>query len=282
MPPALPPPRPNVGRLAPTPSGHLHLGNALAFGAAWLSVRQAGGRLLLRVEDLDRGRARDEVAEGQRTDLRWLGLDWDGEVLPQSQRTYDLDGIPTYRCDCNRAQRLARVCTCRERPAAGGVWRFRTPPGPVTFHDRVWGEQTVQPDDDPVLMRADGEPAYPLAVVVDDARDGVTEVVRGADLLAATATQVRLHEALGLPLPTYLHVPVLLGPDGRKLSKSHGSTEIRSLRAAGWTADAIWRKLLPYLGLPPGPLAEAVLEPALVPRQAFTVDAEGGSGADRR
>jgi glutamyl/glutaminyl-tRNA synthetase len=129
----------------------------------------------------------------------------------------------------------------------------------------------VQPDDDPVLMRADGEPAYPLAVVIDDAQDGVTEVVRGADLLTATATQIRLHEALGLPLPTYLHVPVLKGPDGRKLSKSHGATEIRALRGAGWTREAVWRLLLPFLGLPPGDLHTATLDPALVPRRDFTV-----------
>lgn len=266
------PSRPVVGRLAPTPSGHLHVGNALAFGAAWLSVRQAGGRLLLRIEDLDRGRARDDVAQGQRQDLQWLGLEWDAEVPPQSRRSYELQGIPTYRCDCNRARRLARDCHCREVPASTGAWRYRTPPGPVTFHDRVWGEQTFLPDDDPVLMRADGEPAYPLAVVVDDARDGVTEVVRGADLLAATATQVRLHESLALPLPTYLHVPLLVGPDGRKLSKSHGSTEIRALRAAGWTADDVWRRLLPFLGLAPGPLRTAVLDPAAVHQRQIVVD----------
>jgi glutamyl/glutaminyl-tRNA synthetase len=123
-------------------------------------------------------------------------------------------------------------------------------------------------------MRADVEPAYPLAVVVDDARDGVTEVVRGADLLAATPVQVRLHEALGLPPPTYLHVPVLLGPDGAKLSKSHGSSGIRELRAAGWTPDAVWALLLPLLGLPPGHLHDARLDPTRVPAGPFTVTAD--------
>src|SRR5690606_5256920 len=185
----------------------------------WLSARNAGGRLLLRIEDLDRGRAREAIAASQRADLLWLGIDWDEEVPPQSTRHYDLDGIPTYRCDCNRAARLARACPHREHPAASGAWRFCTPPGKVTFTDRARGLQTFAPDEDPVLMRADGEPAYPLAVVIDDARDGVTEVVRGADLLQATATQIRLHEALGLPIPSYLHVPMLLGADGKKLSK---------------------------------------------------------------
>lgn len=261
-----------VGRLAPTPSGLLHLGNALAFGAAWLSARGAGGRLLLRVEDLDRGRARDEVAAAQRADLVWLGIDWDEEVPAQSTRTYPLDGIPTYRCTCNRATRLARACRCRDAGHAEGVWRFRTPDGAVSFTDRARGAVTVVPEDDPVLMRADGEPAYPLAVVVDDARDGVTEVVRGGDLLEATAVQVRLYEVLGLAPPTWLHVPLLLGPDGKKLSKSHGSTGIAELRAAGWSADRVWATLLPALGLPPGPLHAARLDPARVPAGPFVVE----------
>jgi glutamyl-Q tRNA(Asp) synthetase len=120
-------------------------------------------------------------------------------------------------------------------------------------------------------MRADGEAAYPLAVVVDDARDGVTEVVRGADLLEATAAQIRIHESLGLRPPTYLHVPLLVGADGKKLSKSHGATEIRALIAAGWSPLDVWRRLLPYLGLPPGPLHGARLSPAAVPRGPFVV-----------
>src|SRR5262249_1222418 len=218
-----------VGRLAPTPSGNLHLGNALAFGAAWLSARGAGGRLLLRVEDLDRGRAREEVAAGQREDLAWLGIDWDEEVTPQSQRGYTLDGIPVYRCPCSRAVRLARGCRCRWARAGAGGWRCRAPDGLVELVDRAVGPQRLPVEEDPILMRADGEPAYPLAVVVDDARDGVTEVVRGADLFEATAVQIRLHEALGLRPPSYLHVPLLLGAVGKKLSQSHGSTEIREL-----------------------------------------------------
>ncbi len=267
----------SVGRLAPTPSGHLHLGNALAFGAAFLSARAAHGRLLLRIEDLDRGRARPDVAAAQRDDLLWLGLAWDAETPPQSQRTYATDGIPTYRCPCSRAVRLARACHCRaaDPPRSDGAWRFRTPPGAVRFVDRALGPQELVPEEDPILVRADGEAAYPLAVVVDDARDGVTEVVRGADLLEATATQLRLHEALGLRPPSYLHVPLLLGEDRRKLSKSHGSTELRALRAAGWTADDVWATLLPLLGLPPGPLATARLVPERIPRGPCVVDARG-------
>jgi glutamyl/glutaminyl-tRNA synthetase len=260
-----------VGRLAPTPSGHLHLGNALAFGAAWLSARGAGGRLLLRVEDLDRGRARSEIAEAHRRDLRWLGIDWDEEVPAQSSRAYAVDGVPCYRCDCTRALRLARGCACRDAGKGTGAWRFRPPPGEVRFLDRACGAQAIDPGDDPILMDAAGRAAYPLAVVVDDARDGVSEVVRGADLLEATAVQIRLHEALGLSPPSYLHVPVLLGPDGKKLSKSHGATELHALRAAGWTAERVWELLLPFLGLPPGPLARARLEPSRIPAGPITV-----------
>lgn len=264
-----------VGRLAPTPSGHLHLGNALAFGAAWLSVRGAGGRLLLRVEDLDRGRAREAVAQGQREDLRWLGLEWDAEVPPQSTRAYPLDGIPTFRCACSRADRLAGRCRCRDAAGVTGAWRFRAPRETVRFVDRARGEVVVTPEADPILVRADGEAAYPLAVVLDDHRDGVTEVVRGADLLDATATQVLLDRCLGVAPPTWLHVPLLLGEDGRKLSKSQGSTEIRALRAAGWTPERVWELLLPLLGIAPGPLRDARLCAAQVPRGPFVVDRAG-------
>jgi len=247
-----------IGRLAPTPSGHLHLGNALAFGAAWLSARAAGGRLLLRVEDLDRQRSRAEVAAAQKDDLRWLGVDWDEEVPAQSTRAYELGSAPAYFCRCNRRERVGGECGCRALPPAPpgtpGAWRFAARPGAVAFEDRALGPQSFAPDE-PVLMR-DGLAGYPLAVVLDDARDGVTEVVRGADLLSATAVQIRLQEALGLPRPTYLHVPLLLGPDGKKLSKSHRSTELRALRAAGATPEQVWARLLPLLGLEP-PLAAA-------------------------
>jgi glutamyl/glutaminyl-tRNA synthetase len=145
----------------------------------------------------------------------------------------------------------------------------------VSFVDRAQGPQSFSPTEDPIVMTEDGQAAYPLAVVIDDARDGVTEVVRGADLLDATATQLRIHEALGLAPPTYLHVPVLLGADGKKLSKSHGAQELRALRARGVSPDAIWHALLPLLGMPPSPLERAVLDPTCIPRGPFRVD-EGG------
>ncbi len=267
-----------VGRMAPTPSGLLHLGNALAFGAAWLSARSAGGRLLLRMEDLDRGRAREDVEATQRADLRWLGLDWDAETPRQSSRSYALDGIDAYRCDCPRAVRLAGACACRDAVREMGAWRLRVPRNEVVWVDRARGPLRALPDDDPVLVRSDGEPGYPLAVVCDDARDGVTEVVRGADLVDATAAQVVLHRMLGLPVPTYLHVPLLVGPDGRKLGKSHGSTGIAALRAAGWRPQDVWAVLLPLLGVPGAAgLREAVgrFDAAAIPRGPFQVDADG-------
>jgi glutamyl-tRNA synthetase len=257
----------------------LHLGNALAFGAAWLSARSAGGRLLLRVEDLDRDRAREDVANAQREDLRWLGVEWDEEVSPQSARTYALEGVDAYRCDCSRAQRLEGACGCRSRAlvAAHGAWRLRAPRVPVAWTDRALGPQARVPEDDPVLVRADGSPGYPLAVVIDDARDGVTEVVRGGDLVDATAAQVVLHGMLRLPVPSYLHVPLLLGPDGRKLGKSHGSVGLRSLRASGWSPERVWRMLLPLLGCEAASLHEgvAMFDVARVGRGAWRVVADG-------
>lgn len=266
-----------VGRHAPTPSGHLHLGNALAFGAAWLSARGQGGRLLLRIEDLDRGRARAQIAVSQREDLLWLGLAWDEETPAQSTRNYPLDGLPVYRCACSRKQRLAGLCRCRSEPAKEGTWRFACPPGEVRFIDRAQGPQSHVPGADPILRRRNGEAAYPLAVVLDDARDGVTEVVRGADLLAATAVQIRIAQCLDLAIPTYLHVPMLLGLDGRKLSKSHGSTELRALRRAGWTAQDVWAILLPMLGIEAGSLSAAaeVFCGDLIPVGPFTIGPDG-------
>ncbi len=252
-----------VGRLAPTPSGHLHLGNALAFGAAWLSARSVGGRLLLRFEDVDRGRARPEVEAGQRADLAWLGIDWDEEVSPQRDRDYRpwLQALaPTvYRCACTRARVAAEGfradggCPggCRDTPRVGGRVRFRISPGEVVISDRRFGTNRVDPArlGDPVLQREDGTFSYTLAVVADDLQDGVSEVVRGADLLEQVAVQSQVWSAFGATPPTWLHVPLVLGEDGKKLSKSHGSTELRALRAAGWSATEVWRVVLPWLGL---------------------------------
>jgi glutamyl/glutaminyl-tRNA synthetase len=248
-----------VGRLAPTPSGRLHLGNVCAFAAAWLSARSAAGRLLLRIEDVDRTRARPALARSIKEDLRWLGLDWDDEVPPQSARHYQpaLDRLRPhlYHCVCTRGEIQSGgrpyPGTCRDRAIAEGAVRFRLPVGREPVVDRRRGTHLVDFDEvgDPVLQRRDGCFAYNLAVVVDDLEDGVTEVVRGADLLDQTAVQAHLWKALGGDPPTWLHTPVILGPDLRKLSKSHQSSSVAELREAGWSPERIWADVLPWLGV---------------------------------
>ena len=262
----------------------LHLGNTLAFAAAWLSVRSARGRLLLRIEDVDVGRARDDVSATIRDDLRWLGLDWDTEVAPQSTRDYApwLARLPTYRCTCPRAVVAGGPYpgTCRDAGHTDGAWRFRVPDGVVRFVDRRCGARDVDPRTlgDPVVRRRDGVYAYNLAVVADDLADGVTEVVRGEDLLDQTAVQVRLWEALGGAPPTWSHTPLVLGPDGKKLSKSHGALGIGALRAAGVSPAAVWRRVLPWLGLPAFERIEDAIgrfDPAAAPPGPIRIDKDG-------
>jgi len=252
-----------VGRLAPTPSGRLHLGNVCAFAAAWLSVRAQHGRLLLRIEDVDRARANGEVEASLRADLQWLGLEWDAETPRQSARDYApvLAALAdrTYYCACTRAeiQEGGGVYPgrCRARGLRDGAIRFHLPDAQIAVHDRARGLHLVDlaTMGDPVLRRRDGLYAYNLAVVADDRSDGVTEVVRGEDLLDQTAVQLCLWEALGAEPPTWLHTPLIVGPDGRKLSKSHGDVHVGELREAGWTPADIWRQVLPWLGLEPVP-----------------------------
>lgn len=250
---------PTVGRLAPTPSGRLHLGNVCAFAAAWLSVRAAGGRLLFRVEDVDQPRARADIAESIRTDLRWLGLDWDAETPPQSARDYGpwLERLRPglYYCSCTRAAVQAAggryPGTCRSRGLTEGALRYRLPDTTVTIVDRLRGPQQIALGDlgDPVLRRRDGVYTYTLAVVADDVADGVREVVRGADLLEQSAVQAVLWEAFGARCPTWLHTPLILGADGRKLSKSHRAAHVGDLQAAGLSPRDVWRIVLPWLGI---------------------------------
>ena len=251
--------RPVVGRLAPTPSGMLHLGNICAFAAAWLSVRSQRGTLLYRVEDIDTTRARDHIAVGQQQDLQWLRFDWDHQVAHQSTLTYaaqlmQLSDV-TYRCPCTRAAIKQRGGIhdpeCKNQGHQQGATRLTLPETTLHFHDGLWGHQHIPltAHQDPILVRRDGLISYTLAVVTDDIRDGVTEVVRGADLLEATAIQLVLWERLGAKPPTWIHAPLILGGDGRKLSKSHSATEIRALRERGFTREDIWRFVFPWLGI---------------------------------
>ena len=257
------------GRYAPSPTGDLHLGNLRTALLAWLFARSAGSRFLLRVEDLDVGRVREPFVAGQLDDLRALGIDWDGEVVRQSARTdlyaaglgrLERDGR-VYRCFCSRREvREAASAqhgsapegfypgTCRDLSAeqsdrrAGAepfALRLRAERAEVTIADRLHGERT-DPVDDLVLRRRDGAFAYNLAVVVDDADQGVEEVVRGDDLLPSTAGQALLCDLLGLPRPTWAHVPLVLGLDGERLAKRHGAVTLADLGRGGRSpADAL-------------------------------------------
>ncbi len=258
-----------MGRLAPTPSGHLHLGNATAFAAAWLSARAVGGRVLLRFEDVDRSRARIEVERSQRDDLAWLGLNWDEEVAPQRHRDYlpwlEALGDRTYFCGCVRQQLVEAAgggCPgrCRDRGLTAGSVRFALRAGDALYRDRARGIVRGDPGtfQDPILRRRDGCFTYNLAVVADDVADGVTEVARGADLAEYTLAQIQLWQAFGATPPTWLHAPLILGDDGRKLSKSHGSTEIRAMRAAGVTRSEIAARVLAWLGVEGDDFARAI------------------------
>ncbi|MBC7803975.1 MAG: tRNA glutamyl-Q(34) synthetase GluQRS [Candidatus Parcubacteria bacterium] len=232
---------PYVGRFAPSPTGPLHFGSLVAALASWLDSRSAAGRWLLRMEDLDRPRVVPGAEDAILRQLEACGLEWDGAVVRQSDRLERYAeglrklGSRSYPCSCTRREledsALAidgsRIYpgTCRAGVAPGRLpraIRLRTDAEPVRFDDRVQGrfEQRVEPEvGDFVLRRADGIYAYQLAVVVDDAAQEVTDVVRGADLLDSTARQIFLQRALGLPTPRYLHVPVATNAAGEKLSK---------------------------------------------------------------
>ncbi len=250
------------GRYAPTPSGRLHLGNARTALLAWLWARARGGRYVMRVEDLDPGRSRAHLERDQLEDLRWLGLPWDegpqlgGPHAPyrQSERAAHYEAalarLDTFDCTCTRRElREATFAphgrepiypgTCRDgvtHPQRPVAKRWRVTPGVVAFEDHVAGPQRedVQAQvGEFVLRRTDGAWAYQLAVVVDDGAMGVTDVLRGADLLSSTARQILLQRALGLSTPSYAHVPLVLGPDRVKLGKRHGAPDITRLRTAG-------------------------------------------------
>ena len=249
-----------VGRFAPTPSGRMHLGNVFAFLIAWLSVKSRDGSIVLRMEDLDTQRTSEAYAALLREDLLWLGLTWEDEQTPQSQRSALYDQFfqrlqeekLLYPCYCTRSQ-LHNVNaphrsdgtyvypgTCRhlteaEKAAFGRLpaWRVEVPDRLWQFEDKLQGAFTqnlVEDCGDFVVRRADGCYVYQLAVVVDDGEAGVTEVVRGVDLLGSAPRQMYLQEKFGLPHPAYGHVPLLLAPDGRRLSKRDMDLDLGRLR----------------------------------------------------
>ena len=264
--------KPYVGRLAPSPTGALHLGNVRTFMIAYLRARSLGGRLIMRMEDLDHPRDKPGAAAAAIEDLRWLGFEWDEEYV-QSERVGEYraameklrslksadGGALVYPCVCSRrdvenaqsaphaGEQLFYPGICRGRfpdwesaaAAKGGApcWRFRVDGGERVRFDDVFAGRVEQDvaavlGDFPIARDEFGA-GYTLAVVVDDALMGVSEVVRGDDLKAATPAQILLQRALGFPTPDYCHVPLVVGSDGRRLAKRHGDTRIAAYRAAG-------------------------------------------------
>ncbi len=267
-------------RLAPSPTGALHLGNARTFLINWALARQRGWRILLRIEDLDTPRVKPGAAEATIAILGWLGVDWDEGPLIQSA---DLEPYRVamqhlagralaYPSEVTRSEiegaasapqegshetpfpaSLRPVLTARPFDDPGANWRFATPPGMVHFSDEFAGPRDPDPSrsvGDFVIWTRRAQPAYQLAVVVDDHRQHVTQVVRGDDLLDSAARQLLLYRALGYgPEPAYTHLPLVRGPDGKRLAKRHGDTRLESYRAAGASADRVVGLLAAWSGV---------------------------------
>lgn len=301
-----------VGRWAPSPTGDLHLGNLRTALLAWLFARSAGGRFLWRFEDLD-GAARPRFYESQLRDVAALGLDWDGEPVRQSDRlALYRDAIAelrrrnlTYECFCTRRE-IAEAAAAPHGPSPEGAYpgtcrrltraelkqrrssgrpaalRLRvgsddSEPTEVTVVDRQLGAYASTVDDF-VIQRGDGTPAYNLAVVVDDAAQGVTEIVRGDDLLPSAPRQTHLARLLSLEPPSYAHVPLVLGPEGRRLAKRDGAVTLQDRLALGETPIDFVILLLSSLGLDPVTSLDALAEkaqrfdPTTLPRQPWVYE----------
>ncbi len=255
-----------ITRFAPSPTGHLHIGGARTAVFCWLMARNSGGKFYLRIEDTDRERSLQEYTDSILASMRWLGLDWDGEPIYQHTRMdlYNsyidrlLESGHAYWCDCSpeaveamreeaREKGLKPKYNghCRERGLGSGpgrVVRFKAPlDGKTVVDDMVKGEVVVDNSemDDMVLRRPDNTPTYNLAVVVDDSEMGITHVLRGDDHLTNTPRQILIYEALGLPLPKFGHVPMILGPDKQKLSKRHGAKAVIEYERDGLLPEAL-------------------------------------------
>lgn len=267
-----------TGRFAPSPSGRMHLGNVFSALLAWLSVRSQNGEMVLRIEDLDPDRCRPEYAETLKDDLLWLGLNWDREQIPQSRRTAayavqferlaDMELV--YPCYCTRGElhaasaphasdgRVLYAGTCRNLTEAQRAektkkpaWRLTVPDKSYGFADGLQGlfsENLAAECGDFIIRRADGVYAYQLAVVTDDGEGGITQVVRGMDLLDSTPRQLYLYELLDLTPPEFFHVPLLVAPDGRRLSKREKDLDMGALRQI-YTPEEILGRLAHLAGL---------------------------------
>ena len=272
----------NAGRLAPSPTGAQHLGNARTYLLAYWSARSSGKKLILRIEDVDSPRVKPWATDQAIEDLKWLGIDWDEGPFIQTQR------LDLYQQALNQLIKADQVfpCTCTRKdieeagsaphfdhepkiypgtcagwksgdpiPETGSFsWRFRSGDHDVHFHDGVLGPQNCNPAKDlgafPITQK-NGSPSYQLAVVVDDALMGVTEAVRGNDLIASTFRQIELFHALGHTPPSFCHVPLVLGTDGRRLAKRHGDTRLSAFRQDGITPDQIVQWAINTTGINP-------------------------------
>lgn len=253
-------------RFAPSPTGHLHLGGARTAIFSWLLARHFNGRFHLRIEDTDLLRSRQEYTDSILASMRWLGLDWDGEPVYQTRRTdlYNkyvdklLESGHAYWCSCTPEEVEAMREEARQKglkprynghcrnmnlgPGEGRCVRLKSPQsGKIVFDDLVKGRIQVDASelDDMVIRRADGMPTYNMAVVVDDHEMGVTHVIRGDDHVSNTPRQILLYEALGLPVPVFGHVPMILGPDRQKLSKRHGARAVIEYEQDGLLPQAL-------------------------------------------
>jgi glutamyl-tRNA synthetase len=294
-------------RLAPSPTGAQHVGNARTYLIAWLSARTQGAKITLRIEDIDSPRVKAGAADLILEDLRWLGLDWDDGPYFQTERLslYEQalaewrEAQLVYPCTCTRSDIAAAASaphldhegpaypgTCSQRRAEDAdrlnrpfAWRFRVTDSPA-FIDLVRGPTQIdlrQAGGDFVVWKASRTPAYQLAVVVDDAAMGVTEVVRGDDLVCSTPRQLLLYRALGYSAPRFAHVPLVVGADGRRLAKRHGDTRLEALRAAGVRPEKLLGLLAWSCGWLPKPEAATTVELlerfdwAAIPRTAFVL-----------
>ncbi|MDM7926832.1 MAG: glutamate--tRNA ligase [bacterium] len=271
-------------RFAPSPTGYLHIGGARTALFNWLFARRQGGRFLLRIEDTDVARSSPEMTDNILASLKWLGLDWDGEPVLQSANRPEhvrlcrdlLDRGLAYPCFCDPEEQRRRR---EEGPQAGTVYkyertclsiprdeaearvkagephavRFRIPDGRTTVADRIRGDVTVEHAelDDFVILRSDGTPVYQVSVVADDHAMAITHVIRGDDHLSNTPKQILLYRAMNWPVPEFAHVPMILGPDKKRLSKRHGATSVGEYERQGVRPEAL-RNFLALLGWSPG------------------------------
>ena len=296
----------SAGRFAPSPSGELHVGNLRTAILAWLFARSSGRNFLLRVEDLDRARSGAEAE--QLRDLAAIGVTWDGDVVRQAARgalyaaaisRLQATGL-TYECFCTRreiqeapsaphAPQGAYPGTCRNLGPAELEFKRSTRPAAVRLragvaeygvHDVLHGAYAGVVDDF-VLRRNDGVTAYNLAVVVDDAEQGIEQVVRGDDLLPSTPRQAYLASLLNIPVPEYAHVPLVVNSDGVRLAKRDGAVTLRDLALAGIPSDAVRDRLLASLGLPAGRLERALdaFDPTALPREPWVWTGMGSPGS---